>query len=114
MTFDKIPGDRELLENLEKVLAGEENQIPETLDDDTKSTLDIARKMASMREPPSEEFSKNLKAQLIHRLAEQERKERSRNQTFLFWEIPRRTMWQGTIAAAMALIIVVIILLINN
>jgi len=104
--------DKQLLENLEKVLSGRENEITESLDDDTRTALDFARKIASLRETPSKEFSENLKAQLVHRLAEQEKKEYSDNQTLLFWGVPRRKLWQGTIAAAIVVVIVAIILLI--
>ncbi len=104
--------DRELIENLDRVLTGRESEITEPLDDDTRSALDFARKMASLREAPSKEFKENLKAELVHQLEEQEKKEYSDNQRFLFWQIPRRTMWQGTIAAAIVVIIITIILLI--
>ncbi|MFC2070263.1 hypothetical protein ACFLTB_03730, partial [Chloroflexota bacterium] len=88
-------------------------EITEPIDDDTRSTLNFVRKMASLRETPSKEFTKNLKAQLIHQLAEEQKKKSADNQTFLFWGIPRKTMWQGTIAALIVVIIVAIILLIT-
>ena len=110
--MDNTDKDKELLENLDRILEGRESEITEPVDDDARSALDFARKMASLRETPSKEFTENLKAQLVHRLAEQEKKDHSDNQEFLFWQIPRRTMWQGTIAAAIVVIIVAIILLI--
>ena len=110
---DKMEKDRQLLENLGRILTGQESEITEPVDDDTRTALDFARKMASLRGKPSKEFSARLKAQLIHQLAEQEKKNRSGNQSFLFWEIPHRTMWQGTIAATIAVIIIVVILLIT-
>ena len=111
--MDNVEKDRNLLENLERLLAGRENEIPGPIDDDTRTALDVARKMASLREKPSKEFSANLKAQLIHQLAEQERKEQSGNTSFLFWEISHRKMWQGTIAALTLVVIVAIILLVT-
>ena len=110
---DNMEKDRQLLENLDRILTGRESEIKEPVDDDARTALDFARKMASLREEPSEGLSANLKAQLIHQLAEQEKKEGSGNQSFLFWEIPRQRMWEGTIAALITLIIVVIILLIT-
>ena len=108
----KAKKDKELLENLEKVLTGRENEITGPLDDDTRTALDFARKMASMRETPSKEFKENLKAELVHRLAEQEKNDLDADQTLLFWGVPRRKLWQGTIAAAIVVVIVAIILLI--
>jgi hypothetical protein len=111
--MDKVEKDRQLLENLDRILKGRESEIKEPMDDDAQTALGFARKMASLREKPSQEFRANLKAQLIHQLAEQEKKERSRNQSLLFWEIPHSRRWQGTIAALIALIILAIILLIT-
>lgn len=110
--MDKVEKDKQSLENLDRILKGRESEIKEPVDDDARSALVFARKMASLREKPSKEFGANLKAQLIHQLAEQEKKEHSRNQPFLFWEILRPTRWQGTIGALIALIIVAVILLI--
>ena len=112
MADNNTEKDRKLLENLEKVLAGKEDEITGPLDDDTRTALDFAGKMASLQEAPSREFAENLKAQLVHRLAEQEKKDDSENQTLLLWGVPRRKLWQGTIAAAITVIIVAIILLI--
>lgn len=102
--------DRELLDNLERILQGDE--ITESEDDDTRSATEFVRKMASMREKPSSEFAENLKVELIHRLAEQENKQESSDHELLFWGIPRRTFWQGTIAALITFIIIGIIFVI--
>jgi len=56
----KAEKDKQLLENLEKLLAGRENEITGSLDDDTRTALDFARKMASLRESPSKEFKENI------------------------------------------------------
>lgn len=107
--------DKQLLENLDRILAGRESEIKEPSDDEARTALEFAGKIVSLREKPSKEFTANLKAELIHQLAEQEKKERSSDQSFLLWgiEIPRRTMWQGTIAAAIVVIITVVILLVT-
>ncbi len=110
---DKEEKDRQLLENLDHILEGQESEISESLDDDTRTALDFARKMASLRETPSKEFRDNLKAQLVHRLAEQAKKESDDEQVFLLWGIPRRRLWQGTIAALIVVIIIAIILVIT-
>lgn len=110
---DNTDKDKELLENLDRILEGREDEITGPLDDDTRSALDFAREMASLREKPSKEFAKNLAAQLIHRLAEQEKKEQSTDPELVFWGIPRRKLWQGTIAALILLLILAIIMVIT-
>ncbi len=110
---DNTEKDKQLLENLDRILTGREGETTKPADDDTRSALEFARKMASLREKPSKEFTANLKAELVHRLAEQEKKKSSRNQSFLAWEISRRTMWQGTVGASIVVIIIVVILLIT-
>ncbi len=110
---DNTEENREFLENLDKVLKGREEEVTGQMDDDTRSALDFAQKMASLRETPSGEFAENLKAQLIHQLSEQRKKDSAKNISFLFWEIPRKTMWQGTIAALILVIITAIILVVT-
>jgi hypothetical protein len=109
---DSIERDRELLENLDNLIVGKDSEIAGAIDEDTRKALDVARKMVSLHEVPSKEFSKNLKAQLVHQLAEEEKKELARNQGFLFRLMPRKTKWQGTLAAGILVIIIAIILLI--
>ncbi len=109
---DNNDKDRELLDNLDLILEGHDDEVTEPSDEDTRSATEFARKMASMREKPSGEFAENLKAELIHRLAEQETKRESSDQELLFWGIPRRKLWQGTIAALITFIIIAIIFII--
>jgi len=101
--------DRELLENLDRILEGRENEVTEPPDDDTRSALEFARKMAGLRPEPSEKFSQDLKARLVHRLSEQEKKQDSGNYDLAFWGVPRRKLWQGTLAALIMVIIIGII-----
>ena len=109
---DNNDKDRELLENLDRILEGREDEVTEPSDEDTRSAIEFTQKMASIREEPSGEFAENLKAELIHRLAEQESKQESSDQELLFWGIPRRKFWQGTIAALITFIIIAIIFII--
>jgi hypothetical protein len=109
---DNSHKDKELLDNLDRILEGREDEVPESTDEDTRSATEFVRKMASMRDKPSDEFAENLKADLIHRLGEQESKQKPSDQELLFWGIPRRTFWQGTIAALITFIIIAIIFII--
>ena len=104
--------DRELLDNIDRILEGREDEVSESSDEDIRSATDFTRKMASIRENPSDDFAKKLKAELTHRLTEQENKHKSSDQELLFWGIPRRTIWQGTIAALITFIIIGIIFVI--
>ena len=109
--------DRELLENLDKILEDRENEITDSQDNDTKSALELVRKVASLGEQPSEEFTENMKAMIVQRLAEIESKEKD-DIELTYWGIPRRKLWQGTIAALIpvliVLIIYIIVLLVNR
>ena len=109
---DNNDKDKELLDNLDRILEGREDEVTDAADEDTRSATEFARKIASMREKPSNEFAENLKAELVHRLAEQETKQESQDQELMFWGIPRRTFWQGTIAALITFIIIAIIFII--
>jgi len=109
---DSNDKDRELLDNLDRILEGRDDEVTEPSDEDTRSATEFAQKMASMREKPSGEFAENLKTELIHRLAVQENKQKPSDQELLFWSIPRRTFWQGTIAALITFIIIAIIFII--
>jgi hypothetical protein len=109
---DNNDKDRELLDNLDRILEGHGEEVKEPSDEDTRSATEFARKMASIREKPSDEFAENLKAELVHRLAEQENKQKSGDQELLFWGVPRRKLWQGTLAALITFIIIAIIFII--
>ena len=109
---DNNDKDRELLDNLDRILEGRGDEVIESSDEDMRSATEFARKMASMRDNPSGEFAENLKAELIHRLAEQETKQEFDDQELIFWGIPRRKFWQGTIAALITFIIIAIIFII--
>jgi hypothetical protein len=104
--------DKELIENLDRILEGRESEVTRPEDEDNRTAVEFSRKMASMRETPSDEFTKKLKTQLIHRLSEQERKHRPNDHELIFWGIPRRKLWQGTLAALITFVIVAIIFVI--
>jgi len=84
------------------------------MDDETRAALDLVRKMMNMREVPSKEYTQKLKAQLIHQLAQQEKKEESQKQGFGSWQFPRITAWQATVSAALVVIIAAFVFLVLN
>lgn len=109
---DNKDKDRELLDNLDLILEGRDDEVTEPSDEDTRSATEFARKIASMREKPSDRFAEILKADLIHRMEEHENKQESSDYELLFWDIPRRKLWQGTLAALITFIIIAIIFII--
>lgn len=105
--------DKELLSNIDKLLDGREAEITGHADDDSRTALDFARTLSSMGETPSDEFQKDLKAQIVHRLAEIEKKESSDDPELSFWGIRNRKRWQGTFGALITFIIIAAILVIT-
>jgi preprotein translocase subunit SecF len=105
--------DKQLLENLDRILEGKESKIPEPMDEDTRSALEFAKAMIAMRETPSKDFKNQLKAQIVKRLAEQEKKQETKDFDLVSLHVHRRKMWQATVAAAAVVIIWVIILVLT-
>jgi hypothetical protein len=106
--------DKQLLENLERILKGQSIEDSSSMDDETRAALDLVRKMMSLHEAPSKEYTQKLKAQLIHQLAQQEKKEESQKQGFGLWQFPRITAWQATVSAALVVIVAAFVFLVLN
>lgn len=106
--------DKLLLENLERILKGNDIENSASLDDQTRAALDVARKMMTLREKPAKEYADNLKAQLVYQLSEQEKKEDSKKQGFWSWQFPRVTAWQATVSAVVLVVVLACILLVVN
>jgi hypothetical protein len=104
--------DEQLLENVDRIVAGEKLEDISGLDDKTRAALELSRGMTSWPKSPSKEFRAQLKAQLIHQLAEQEKREAWKNDESMFWWVLRRPAWQLTVTAAIVVIIAAIIFLI--
>jgi hypothetical protein len=104
--------EKRILENLEHIVAGEKLSDDPSLDNDTKTALELTREMTNWSKPPSREFKKQLKVQLIHQFAEQEKKEISRDGLSEFRELLHRQAWQLTIGAAIVVIIAGIVYLV--
>ena len=67
--------DKQLLENLDRIVAGEKLKDDSGLDKDTKAALELSREMTSWPKSPSKEFKADLKARVTHRLAEEKKRE---------------------------------------
>jgi hypothetical protein len=103
---------KQVLENLDRIVAGEKLNSESGLDDDTKAALELSREMTSWSKSPSKEFNAQLKAKIIHQLAEQNKQEGLKNGDSEFRDLLHRPAWQFTIAAVIVAIIAVIIALI--
>ena len=104
--------DKQLLENIDKAAAGEKLPEESGLDKDTKAALELSREMASWPKSPSNEFKAQLKAEITHRVVEQQKRDLSKRGDPEYRNFLRRPAWQFTIAGFGALIIAAVIWLI--
>jgi anti-sigma-K factor RskA len=104
--------DKLLLENLDRIVSGEQLKDESELDKDTRAALELSREMTSWSKSPSKEFKSQLKARITHQLAQQNKQEAIESGGSEFWDLLHRHRWQFTIAAVIAAIIVAIITLI--
>ena len=89
-------------ENLDRLLAGQPYLTDDGLVEDTRTALDFARWMVSVRPAPSPAFQAGLKARLRQKMEEKE----SASRRGWFWRfIPQEPVWQ--VAVVMVLMLVV-------
>ena len=104
--------DKQLLENIDKAAAGEELPDESGLDKDTKAALELSREMSSWPKSPSKEFKAQLKAEITHRVVEQQKQDLLKRRDPEYRNFLRRPAWQMTFAGLGALFIAAIIFLI--
>jgi hypothetical protein len=105
--------DKALLENLDRIVAGEKLKDDAELDKATKAALELSREMTSWPKSPSKEFKADLKAKVTHQVTEDKKRQAAKNGNFEFRDILRRPAWQMTIAAViLALVAAAIYLLV--
>ena len=100
--------EKEFSENIDRMLAGEEVKVSAGMDDDCRTALDFAQKLARLRSVPSPSFKAELKEMLLLRLGEEEA--RAEAKRGWFWGglrrlVPRQPVWQ----ALTALLVVVVV-----
>ncbi|MBM4446296.1 MAG: hypothetical protein FJ023_02955 [Chloroflexi bacterium] len=64
--------EKQFIEYLDKLLAGEEISLGDDVSDDLRSALELARKMLAYRDEPSADFRADLRDRLLHKIAEAE------------------------------------------
>ena len=104
--------EKQLLENIDKAAAGEKLPEESGLDKETKAALELSREMAAWSKSPSKEFKAQLKADLTHRVIEQQKQDLAKRGDPDYRNFLRRPAWQFTFAGFGALIIAAIIWLI--
>ena len=104
--------DKQLLENIDKAAAGEKLPDESGLDKDTRAALEMTREMTAWPKSPSKEFKAQLKAEITHRVVEQQKMDLSKRADPEGRSFLRRPAWQMTFAGFGALIIAAIIFLI--
>ena len=109
---NKQQKDKQLLENIDKAAAGEKLTEESEMDKDTKAALEMTREMAAWPKSPSKEFKAQLKAELTHRVVEQQKRDLSKRRDPEYRNFLRRPAWQMTFAGLGALFIAAIIFLI--
>jgi hypothetical protein len=108
----KQKNDKKILENMDRIAAGEKLPEESGLDKDTKAALEATREMTSWPKSPTKDFKAKLKAELTHRVVEQQNKESLKDGNPEARGFLRRPRWQLTFAGAVVVVIWAIILLI--
>ena len=104
--------DKQLLENIDKAAAGEKLTEESEMDKDTKAALEMTREMAAWPKSLSKEFKAQLKAEITHRVVEQQKQDLLKRRDPEYRNFLRRPAWQMTFAGLGALFIAAIIFLI--
>lgn len=108
----EVNDEKEFLENLDRLLAGEEIKADQVASDDCRSAIDFAKKIVECSIEPSPAFKKRLKGRLLQKLVEQEAEVHQKEKVNWFWEglrklFLRRPVWQYATAMVVALIMIV-------
>ncbi len=107
--MDRSREDKELLKNIEDLLAGREATLPGDASDDCRTAVDFARKLVEHRVEPSPAFAANLRQRLLTKQAALEagtvREERKAG----FWDflgniVPRCAVWQAAAATLLLMV----------
>jgi len=104
--------EREFIENIERLLAGEEVTVGREKSEDYRTAFDFARKLTESRSDPSPVFKQQLKDRLLLRLTEREMEVRQKVKFGSIWEflanlVPRSPVWR-TAAATLVIVLVTV------
>ncbi|HEY92020.1 MAG TPA: hypothetical protein G4O07_09340, partial [Dehalococcoidia bacterium] len=107
--------EQEFLENIDRLIAGEEVSISDDADDDLRASIEFSRRLSGIHSGPSSEFKERLKSRLLMKLTEQEVAARQKVEKNRFWDIlgkliPQSPVWRTATVTAVMLIAVVSVL----
>ena len=102
--------EREFIENIERLLAGEEVTVGKDMSEDYRTAFDFARKLTDSRADPSPVFQQQLKDRLLLQMTKQEMEARQKAKLSSIWEflgnlVPRSPVWRtaaATLVVALA------------
>jgi len=105
-------GQREFLDNIDKLLVGKDIEDNEGMSEEYRSTIQFARKLTDASVKPSPEFKERLKKRLVLQLVNQAVAEREKVRSNGFWEVlqnlvPQSPVWR-TAAATLVVAIVAV------
>ena len=108
--------EREFSESIDRLLAGEEVKAGEDMNEDYRTAIKFARKLAESSVGPSPQFKDQLRQRLLQQLAKQEAAARQKEKGNRFWDglrnlVPRRPVWQyATTMVAVLMLVFAIVL----
>ncbi len=100
--------EQEFLENIERLIAGEEVSIGEDADEDLRTTIEFSRRLSDLHAGPSVEFKDQLKSRLLLKLTAQEVIARQRAEKNWFRDILDRLVPQSPVWRTAAVTLVMI------
>lgn len=107
--------EQEFLENIERLIAGEEVRIGKDADEELRTTIEFSRTLSDLHTGPSVEFKDQLKSRLLMKLTEQEVAARQRVEQNWFRDIldrlvPQSTVWRTTAVTLVMIVAVVTVM----
>lgn len=107
---DKNRKETEFAGEVDDILVGKAAKIDKAMDEDYRSNLDFARKIAEFREEPSPEFREGLKKRLLLKLAEKEATAARQNpEPASFWSwltnLNQTPVWRTAAVTAMVAVL---------
>jgi len=102
--------EKQFLEYLDRLLAGEQITVGDELSDDARSALELARKMLAFREEPSPAFRADLRDKLLRQIAEKQTATYPATEREGFWErvanlFPQRAIMIAVTSTALVVLL---------
>jgi len=108
MKKDKFT-EKQFIEYLDRLLAGEEISLGDDVSDDVRSALELARKMLAYRDEPSSDFRASLRDSLLRKLAQEEAATPAKRGGFREWAanlFPQRPALIGVTSTVLVVLLI--------